>query len=204
MHFYPPTDFEALSLSQIPKVMQSMKCQWHGIIETFYRYWFTLPFNKSRNVSGIFFDNHPYRSLSVGLPDIDLKNYNDAVFVLSMIYVFGDHAVDYFLENYNFSIDLLLDDSGSVVDLGAIHGDSPLSEAEIVRLKKFLVRNKVEFEISANANSDCNTSTVHFPDACYRDELKSMQYYRRIYVHETMLRGLIHRYLTEKYSDSDS
>ena len=117
-----------------------------------------------------------------------------------MIYVFGDHAVDLFLENYIFSIDLLLDDSGSVVDLGEIHGDSPLSEAEIARLKKFLVRNKVEFEMPANFTPDCNTSTVHFPDACYRDELKSMQYYRRIYVHETMLRGLIHNFLTEKYT----
>lgn len=66
---------------------------------------------------------------------------------------------------------MLLDDSGSVVDLGEIHGDSPLSEAEIARLKKFLVRNKVEFEMPANFTPGCNKITVQFPDACYRDEL---------------------------------
>lgn len=199
LHFYSPSDFEALSLVQIPEIIQSMKYQWNGTIDTFYSYWFTMPYNKSRNISGTFFDDHLYRRLTVPLPDIDLKNYNDAIFVLSMIYVFGDHAVDFFLEKYDFSVELWLDNSGSVVDLGAIHGNSPLSESEISMLKKFLVRNNVEFEMATNFNSDCNRIIVHFPDACYRKELKSMQYYRKIYVHETMLRGLVHKYLTIKH-----
>lgn len=202
MHIYSPSDFEALSLVQIPEIIQSMKYQWNGTIDTFYNYWFTMPYNKSRNISGTFFDDHLYRRLTVPLPDIDLKNYNDAVFVLSMIYVFGDHAVDYFLQKFNFSVELRVDSSGAVVDLVSFHGDSPLSNAEISRLKKFLIRNKIEFEVPGL--SDNNIITVHFPDACYREELRPMQYYRRLDIHESMLRSLIHRYLTLKYPDTDS
>jgi hypothetical protein len=127
------------------------------------------------------------------LPEINIPNYNDAVFGLSMIYVFGDHAMDFYSKEYNFSFELKLDNNGHVAELVAIHGNSPFSDSEISRLMKFIVKNKIEFITSSSDNS--GNIMLNFPDACYCEELKPMQYYRRINVHETMIRTIIHKYI---------
>lgn len=202
LDFYEPSDFEAVSLGQIPAVIQTMKHPWLCLIGTYFDYWFEKQYNASRNISGMLFDETFISPCNITLPDVDSKNYNDAVFVLSMIYVFGDHAVDLFLGKFNFSVELCVDSKGVVADMFSIQGDSPLSDTEISRLKKFLIHNKIEFEIPARSNS--NKLIVNFPDACYSEKLKPMQYYHRIDIHETMLRSLIHKYLILKVPDAES
>lgn len=188
-------NFEAESLLQIQKIIPNLNPT-PLLLRPYNGHIHFLPDDYFRNSFEMLLGDHPHYNSTIPLPEINIPNYNDAVFGLSMIYVFGDHAMDFYSKEYNFSFELKLDNNGHVAELVAIHGNSPFSDSEISRLMKFIVKNKIEFIKSSSDNS--GNIMLNFPDACYCEELKPMQYYRRINVHETMIRTIIHKYICSR------
>mgnify|MGYP006330560315 FL=1 len=169
---------DKLQWSAIIKLPRKKKIS-NGEIKYDSREWFERECNE---ISALDRENWWY---FFNLEDFKIGNQkpNDALFLLSLLYAYGDFKVNKWLDKYDFKLNLSLDDDGLVSGLSDISSESTLPEINFQILLDFLKNNKVRFD-PENGGKDI---TVNFPSNIYDSTAKSMKFFDRMHYLEYQL-----------------
>lgn len=117
----------------------------------------------------------------------DSCTVNDALFMMSMIYAFGDYKVNKWLDKYKFSIKLLLDENGLVTD--ASYAPDYLLPPDFNKriLSAFLKNNRIRFTPDGSERA----ATIDFPSGIYDVAAKTKDFYTRMVYVEEKTRAII-------------
>lgn len=122
--------------------------------------------------------------------DCDVANLNEAVFLLSMIYAFGDYRVNRWLDDFKFEMVLSIDDQGYVNAIKTIEGNSPLNEVDQQVLLDFMKYNKVRYSHNAGALSK-DLIEIKFPGRLGDNALQLKNFLHRMHSLEEEVRGIV-------------